>query len=230
MVPTSNFSNLDLGSNPPIPSDTVKIEVQVSNAEVSHAYAEAFLREAERRDPDMFRVVDLTLDELKAYFDFLLSMRIKVIQNDCPEFRKLKVLWIPSFFQYVLSMIGIVKIRQFGLTITPVREEVKGQTLIPLGEAFKISNKLSSFADKMLMMEDAMPREMYGNDDVMSCVLLAGYVKATKELQHPAATYVSAFVNMTLKKEAAFKVLYMVQYDDIDFITMALSSERSIYG
>lgn len=228
MVSNSNYSNLDLGSNPPIPAENVVIEVVVSNQEVSHAYADAFLREAERRDPQMFHIVGLTQQELYNYFDFLLDMRIKVIQNDCPEFRKLKTLWIPSYFQYVLSMIGVVKVRPFGLTINPIMEP--RDTKYGVKQAFETSCKLSSFADKMLMMEDSMPREIYGNDDVMSCVLLAGYVKATKELKHPAATYVSAFVNMTLKKEAAFKVLYMIQYDDIDFITMALSSERSIYG
>ena len=94
----------------------------------------------------------------------------------------------------------------------------------------EISSKIGAFEDDLQIVKDAMPRSEEGNPDVMSTALIADYVRSINKVQHVASTYVTAFMGLTLRKEAAMQVLYRVQYDDIEFIRSALISERRIYS
>jgi hypothetical protein len=96
-------------------------------------------------------------------------------------------------------------------------------------EALSVSEKVGMFLDDLQIVQDAMPRSEQGNVDVMSTAMIAGYVRAMKKVDHVSATYVTAFLGMKLKEEAAMQTLYRVQYDDIGFIASALTTQRGLY-
>jgi hypothetical protein len=160
------------------------------------------------------------------YMKYLLVKRIETVQMNCPEFRKLKVLYIPVWIQYNLSMIGEVNIREKGLKLVPTIADAE---TISYAEAVAISDKIGAFESDLQIVHDAMPRDITGDVDVMSTAMIDGYVRAIDKVDHVAATYVTAFMGMKLKEEAAFKVLYRVQYDDIDFIATALTAQKGLY-
>lgn len=221
-----NYQTMDLGSVNPTSVPMEVIEVQVSVNGLVGDYARAFVNEAYRVNPGKAKQVQLTEEEVLEYCNFLLTKRIEVIHNTCKDFRSLKSLYIPSFIQYVLSMIGKVINREYGLTIIPVAED---PSKAKLADMYLISEKIGSFERDLQIVQDAMPRDVYGNEDVMSTALIAGYVRSMKKVGHPASTYVTAFLNMSLRKETAFQTLYRIQYDDLEFISMALTTQKSIY-
>lgn len=222
----TEFLSMDLGSNPPTSVPVEDIEVVVDCGQLVGDYAHAFIREAQRINSSLADQVALTEDELMEYFKFILTRRVQFVHGDCPDFRRLKVLYIPSYFQFVISMIGNVMDREYGLRLVPVMEEESTMTLT---DAITISEKIGSFERCLQVVQDAMPRSDKGDKNVMSTALLAGYVRAYRKVEHPAATYVTAFLNMTLRREAAFQALYRIQYDDVAFIQSALTAEKGLF-
>lgn len=222
----SEFLQMDLGSNPAIAVPVEDVQVVINCGELVGDYAHAFVREANRLNPALAQQVGLTEDELMAYFRYLLTKRIQCVEGTCTDFRRLKVLYIPSYFQFVMSMIGIVTDREYGLRLIPVMDQRSDMTL---EDAISVSEKLGSFESCLQIVQDAMPRDDKGDKNVMSTALIAGYVRAYRHVEHPAATYVTAFLGMTLKREAAFTALYRIQYDDVAFIQAALTSEKGIF-
>jgi hypothetical protein len=226
IVNNLDFKNLDLGSSPPTSVPMEVVEVEISGDGIVQQYASAFVKEALRVAPERAKAVDLTSDEMVAYSLYLLSRLIEVINNDCKDFRRIKVLYVPTFLQFVLSTIGIVIDRQLGLKFVPVLEHASTLTY---DEALSISEKIGSFEHDLQIVSDAMPREISGDENVMRTIVLAGYVRATRVIDHPVATYVSAFLNFTLRRESDFAVLYRVQYDDLAFIASALTTRKELY-
>lgn len=222
---STNYEQLDLGTGKPTSVPMEKIDVVMDPDEILGNYAKGFVNEANRVNPLRAEQVGLTEDEVKTYSAFLLQRRIQCVHNECKDYRKLKILRIPSFIQYVLSMVGEVVDRTHGLKFNPVFEG----DVISLDEAYAISDKIRAFEGDLQIVVDAMPRSVEGNPDVMSCALIAGYVRSTEPVGHPAATYVAAFVNATLQKEAAFQALYRVQYDDVSFIQEALTQAKGLF-
>lgn len=206
-----------------VPMETV--EVIVSSKELMSDYAKAFVREAKRVNPQRWEQVQLTEEEMVAYSKFLLVQRIKSVNDECTDWRKLKRLYIPVFLQYTLRMIGIVTMRDIGLRMVPVLSEDDVDT-ITVEEALAISEKISywdTVSDGLSLVVDAMPRSREGDESVMSTAMIAGYARSIKKVKHVVDTYVTKFLNMKLKEELAFKVLYRVQYDDADYIATALT-------
>lgn len=222
----TTFTNMDLGTGKPISVPMETIEVQVSVSDLVGDYAKAFVKEVWRVNPLRAEQVKLTEEEVLEYCNYLLTKRIEVVNDSCYDFRKLKNLYIPSYVQYVLSMIGRLVARQYGITMMPVMEETSAMTF---EEAIIISDKIGAFENDLQIVIDAMPRTIDGNPDVMSTALIAGYVRSLKVLEHPSATYVTAFLDMKLKQETAFQALYRVQYDDIEFIATALTRAKGLY-
>lgn len=222
----STFTALDLGTTQPTSVPNEVVEVEISVGDVVRNYGKAFVQEAYRKAPLRAEQVKLTEEEITKYCDYLLAKRVECVRNDCPDFRKLKVLYIPSFIQYVLAQIGEVRDRDLGLTIRPV---VKDGTIITFDEALMISEKIGSFINDLQIVQDAMPREITGNSDVMSTAMIAGYIRAYKKVSHVSATYITAFLSMKLKQETAFAALYRVQYDDVDYIVSALTTQKVLY-
>jgi hypothetical protein len=222
------FETLDLTNNSkPTSVRTEMIEVEVGTDSLVGDYAHSFIAEAHRVAPLSAEKVNLTDKEITNYCDFLLAKRIEQVHENCPEWRKLKTLWVPVFIQYVLRMIGRVDIFERGLTMMPTMEK---DDIITLPEAFAISEKLGSLSRDLQMVQDAMPRSIYGDKDVMTSAMIAGYARSMEDVGHVSATYVAAFLGAKLKNEVAFKVLYRVQYDDAEFIRTALIANKAVMG
>lgn len=222
----AEYQKLDLGSNPAITVPLEIVEVTVTAKGLVGDYATAFCREAARINPERAKQVMLDETELVEYAEYLLAKRIEIVQNKCPDYRHLKSLYIPGFLQYVLSLVGEVTDRSFGLKMVPVLDAPSKMTF---QQALRISDKIGSFERDMSVFLDAMPRSSEGDMQVMSTALIDGFVRSFKRDIHPAVTYVTAFLGMKLRQEAAFRVLYRVQYDDVEFITAALLTNKRIF-
>lgn len=218
--------NFTLGCDKPTPVSTDIIEVNISSANLFGDFAKAFVAEASRVNPLKFSRAKLSEEEITRYVEYIVTQRIKMVNIEKVRFYELKNLYMPSWIQYIISMIGRVDMRDVGLTMIP-KMEVESQ--MEFTEALAISEKIGSFETDLQIVKDAFPRTIDGDRDVMSSALIADYVKALKPVQHVASTYVAAFAGFKLKEEAAFKVLYRVAYDDLNFIRSALISTKSIF-
>lgn len=221
-----DFQTLDLGTGAPTSVRMEVVKVEVTAEDMVSDYARAFVREAYRVAPARAEQVKLLESEAIAYAKFLLVKRIECVEDNCKDWRRLKTLFIPVFLQYALRMIGKVVIRKRGLTLIP---DMTDRTTITLEEALAISEKIGAFEDDLQLVQDAMPRDISGDVNVMSTALIAGYVRSMTEVQHVSDTYISAFLGMKLAEEQAFAVLYRVQYDDVDFIRTALTLNKRLF-
>lgn len=223
-IENSSFATMQFGTSGPIPAKLETITVVINPEVMVDAYATAFVREAERVAPLLFDRVELTVDEMKKYSRFILKQRVLCVTGECSLFRKLKVLYIPSFLQYAISMVGEVIIRDKGIRLLPSYDE----EVMTFAEAEQISQKIMAFQDELQMVTDAMPRSQKGDVDVMSTALIADYAMSIDKVEHESSAYVAAFMGFKLKEEMAFKVLYRVQYDDINYITSAILSKKEL--
>lgn len=205
-----------------------EVQVSISPSEMVTEYAKAFVREAERKNPLRAKQVNLTADEMVMYATYLLQARIECVNGECKNFRKFKILYIPSYLQYVLETIGIYTDRVYGLRLVPTILEEERVTLTD-EEAVAISEKIGSFIDDLQIVQDAMPRDIVGHEGVMATALIAGYMRSYKVGVKPIDTYVAAFLKLQLCKEQAFAALYRIQYDDYSFIQMALTSQKGLF-
>lgn len=226
MTDFASFESLDLGTPKPtsIPQEVVTVLLSTDN--LIGDFAKAFVNETYRVNPLRAEQVKLTAEEVQQYAHYLMTKRIQIVNNDCPDFRKLKVLYIPSWIQYCLAMVGRLVRRDIGLMIVP---EMETPSTMSFEEAVKISDRIGAFEDDLQVVKDAMPRSIDGNEDVMSTALVADYVRAIKPVQHVASTYVTAFLGMKLKQEMAFQALYRVQYDDFEYVASVLTSAKEIF-
>lgn len=223
----NQFTKLDLGGGSPVAANFDTIEVNINPELVSDQYAKGFVDECFRVAPVKAEKVNLTVQEMIDYVRFLLQRRIASVNYECSDFRRLGILAIPTFVQYVISTIGEVRLDDVGIIIKP---KYNGPDVISLEKAIEISNKVRAFErDGLHIVFGAMPRSCEGDTDVMSCALIADRVVSMKEVAHPISTYAAAFANARIAKEAAFKVLYRTQYDDVDFIAHALPACGGVY-
>lgn len=219
------FASIDLGTGLPTAVPMEIVEVVIQPKILIGDYAIAFLKECERTQPLRALTHGLTQEEIYDYCVFLLDARIKSVTSYVPQFSRLKVLAIPAFIQYCLENVGKVVRNDVGLTMIPVLDESK---VITFEQALAISDKISSFEDTLVILKDAMPRSPEGNQEVMSTALIAGYVRAQMKVS-PVSSYVSAFLGLKLRKENDFQILYRVQYDDLEYIRMALTTQRGLF-
>lgn len=215
-----DFRNVNFETGGPSPIKTEEIKVSISSNVLVENYCAAFIHEAARKAPLIAeRDGALTKQELIDFSNYLMTQRVKAINLDCPDWRKLKLLWIPSFIQYVLSCVGIVQDREYGLKFVPVMENPSTMTF---DVALNISNKIEEYVDYLQMVQDAMPRGVEGDKDVMMSAIIDQYVRSYQKVSHPSATYVAAFLNAKLVDELSFKALYRISYDDIEYIKSAV--------
>ena len=219
-----NFATMNFGSAGPVPAKLETIAVTIDPSIMVDQYADAFVKETTRVAPLIFERVGLTVEEMRSYARFILKQRVLSVKGECKNYRQCKNLYIPSFLQYAISMIGEVIIRPKGIKLVPEYDD----DVISLQEALAISDKVSAFADKLQMVRDAMPRDSKGDVDVMSTALIAGYAMSIEKVEHESSAYVAAFLGFKLQEELAFRVLYRVQYDDVDYITSAILSRKEI--
>ena len=222
----SDFLSMDLGSGKAttIPMETV--EVVISTPNMFGDYAKAFVKEAWRVNPLLAEQVQLNEEELEQYLNYLMTKHVENVNDCCSDFRRLKNLYIPSYFQFVMSTIGVCIDREFGIKLVPEMDEPSSLTY---EDALVVSEKLGSFERDLQIVQDAMPRDIKGNLNVMGSALIAGYVRSYRRVEHPAATYVTAFANLKLKQEASLQALYRLRYDDVNFIQAALTTQKGLY-
>lgn len=215
------FQNLDLGTSAPTSIKMETVKVEVSTGDLIGDYAAAFVNECARKAPLTFDKVGLTKEEVLGYCGYLMTKRIETIELTCKDWRKLKVLYVPSFIQYVLSCIGEVTDYSKGLKFVP---KLATQSDLTFEKAVEVSDKIAAFKEYVQLVRDAMPRSIEGDPDVMASAIIEGYVRSVEKVAHPAATYVTAFAAAKLAEECAFKSLYRIQYDDVDYIRHAMLS------
>lgn len=221
-----SIMSLKLNDQGPRPVETAVIDVVIDPTVMVDDYAKAFVAEVERIRPRLQERVQLTEEEMIKYCRFLLSQRVKNVLGKQIEWRSLKECYIPVFIQYVMTTVGIVRLLGEGLILQPQMKDEK----MTVDEALAISQKLAYFEKDLQMVKDAMPRSKDGDQDTMSCALIAGYVRAMKPVEHPVSTYAAAFLGFKIKEEMAFSMLYRVEYDDLNYIASALLRNKVVMG
>lgn len=222
---SASYDNMVIGTSVPIGITTEVIDVTVEGSELLSSYAKAFVAEAHRVNPLKAEQVNLTQEELISYVTYLLAKRVECVHNECRDFRKLKVLYMPAYVQYVLSRVGEVTMRDIGLKFIP---SFNGEVKLTFEQAVEISEKVGSL-DDLQIVRDAMPRTIEGDPDVMSTMLISGFMRSLKPVKHVASTYVSAFLKCQLERDCALSALFRVQYDDYKFILSALTSQKGLF-
>lgn len=124
-----SFEGLDLGSAKPTSVPVETVVVQLTSSNILGNYARAFVKEAFRVNPLRAEQIKLEEQEVLDYCNYLLTQRVRAVQGQCHDWRKLKSLYIPSWIQYNLSMIGNVLLRDQGLRIVPEMADPSPMTL-----------------------------------------------------------------------------------------------------
>lgn len=223
-VSSIDFTSLDLGTGSPTAVDMQVIPVVISANALLTNFARAFVQEAQRKSPLRADKVGLTVEDVDVYCQYLLFKRVQSVNDECKDWRKLKLLYIPSFVQFAMSQVGKVVIRQYGLTLVPSMEQAD----LTFEQALVTSEKIAAFEDCLQMVKDAMPRGPEGDVDLMSTALIANSVRSMRVVQHVATTYLTAFLNLKIQENQAYAALYRVKYDDLTFITTALCSQKIV--
>lgn len=231
-----NFETLELAPCQAAPVKTEVLEVKVRTNQLSQGYVSAIMCELSAnprgeatfkwvRKTDEFKKCPLNETNLERYLAFLLDQRCLFIANKCPSFGALRGLYIPSYWQFVLSMIGEVRLRSRALIIRPISAEKSDMTL---DEAYAISVQLDHFGEILHLHNAAMPRTKEGHMDVMTSALIADQLRSMTDSVHPALAYVSAVADMKLVEEARFAVLYRIQYDDLENFARQSSFRKTL--
>lgn len=220
------YVNLDLGSGKMISIPMETVYVTINTKDLLGDFVRGFIRELTVRNPWRSEQITLTEGELLKYIEYLLTCRVKYVNGESVPWQQLKALWIPSFIQFILTMIGEVEDRDYGFRLMPA---MNANSKLKFEDALATSQKLSTLADDFDMVKDAMPRSHEGNINVMSSAVIGEYVRSYRKTEHPVYTYVAAMLNLKLKEEAALSALYRFQYDDVNFIHTALSVTRSLF-
>lgn len=196
----------------PVPVREVILKITVSEAVKS--FCDAFVREGYRKNPLCAEKINLTVDELMEYVQYLIHKRIEVVKGTCRDYRRIKRLAMPCFIERMLTDIGRVRILDKGLDIRP---ECDDQPAIDLTKAIEISDKIESFSDDLSVVTGAMPREEMGNPETMSMALIQDYVLGMGDYDDPLLQYIVTFLQLQLEDEM-FNNLYCMRYDDVKTI------------
>lgn len=219
-----NLDELELVHCLATPIETEVITVKVSTNQLSLGYVSALinrlctdelgeriLRTLPKVQKESYEKCPLNEKNLERYLKFLLEQRCLYIADKCTLWGRLRGLYIPSYWQFVLSMIGEVRVRARGIVIKPVAAESSD---MDIEEAYCISRQLLEFEEVIHLHNAAMPRTKEGHTDVMTSALIADRVRSMTDSVHPALAYVVAIADMKLAEETKFAVLYRIQYDD----------------
>jgi hypothetical protein len=207
------------------------VEVTVDPSIIMPEYAKAYVERMYRRNFDKATRVNLTADELTKYFTYLVTKRIQCVYNKCNDFRQLKLLYIPVYVQFALSLIGIAWDREQGIKFQPTLANVNDLDHANVGtyaEMLEISDRLASFESEISLVRDAMPRDPQGDLNFMSTALIGDYVVSQRKLDHVAVTYITTFLNMRLKQETDLAILYRREYGNRSLIAQAIVHEDKL--
>lgn len=215
-----DYAELDWGTQSATPIRSERIEVTVSVDRLTRKYCEAMIDFINLHADKIQQSVKLTVDEMRSYLAFLLTQRCNQVAGNCPLWGKLKGLWVPSFFQYILHCVGEFRDRKYAIDVFPVMDEPSDMTI---EQAYEISHRLGEFEGFLHMERAAMPTSVEGDQAVMSFAIIDNTMRSMSRDAHPIQVYAAAFAGFQLRKEAAFSALYRIQYDDVDTIAMQMS-------
>lgn len=218
------FAELNFGTKPTTASfETISVKI-VPEVMLSD-YAQAYVNEFSRRNPVRAEAVGLTKEELHDYFTGLLIIRIQYVNGACKVWREAKQLLIPTWIEFTLSQVGKVVDADRGLCFVPT---IDGE--VDISSMLTVSDKMRSFLpDGISLHKDAFPRSTEGDLETMSMAILGEYVYSQNKDAHPISSYVASFLGFKLQEEAAYKMLYRVRYDDVQFIKNVLLREETVY-
>lgn len=227
--------NFDFGTKPTT-DQLEEIKVEIHPDLMIGDFGIAYAKELMRRNPVKFEAwvisreseeldhLSAVAKELTEYFTGLIQIRVDSVVSSVPKWREAKKLYIPTWIQFTLTQIGEVVDTVRGLRFTPAMSET-----YDINNLLVTSDKLRAFiVDGVSMHLDAFPRDREGDKDLMGMAIIDGYVRSMSELPHPIYSYVSAFLGAKLESEAAFKMLYRVRYDDVEFIRSMLMHEEAL--
>jgi len=214
---TTNFEQLknqfgNSGKLEPTPMDLLEIQVSIEPDAIFSQFIEAFMFKIEVSNPQIQRYVQLTKEEARYYFEFLLYSRLQYLSGKKVNFDLLNGLYVPAFVDVALAMIGTYTDLSRNLRITvsqPETREFDEDEIVRLGLKFE---RLSQATN---MVKGGLSRGKDGDAEVMTTACIAGYVRSMSEVSHPLKTYLVGFLNTKIVEESSFKMLYRVQYDDI---------------
>jgi len=199
------------------------IEVTITDGLIGD-YARGFVQESYEKHPLRAERVGLTEAEMESYARFLLCRRVDIANGKAAEVSLLRNFWIPAFLQLCLENVGVIVDYARGLEIRP---KFEGK-VISKEEAELISKKVGAFSDVMVILQDAMPRRLTGNEQVMVTALIADCARSMVDVE-PVYAYISAFLGLKLVQENLFANLYRYEFDSVKVIRTAFSLSRVMY-
>lgn len=210
------FESANLSS--PTPVDIETISVTVSGAtDMAARYADAFIRELERKSVPVAKQLAFTGDELVSYFNWTLKQRVAIANNDKVNTRILRMLWIPAFWSIVLNSVGTVWDRDAGLKIVPVFD---GSDVITDEQAVEISNRLQ-YASEVITVVQGFCLTPGGDADMMMCALINHTVKSISKVPS-VKEVIAAYLASTV--DTKFNLLYRYSMDNLSFVSQAADS------
>lgn len=223
------FMNLCLGCSKPTPVETIKVEVEISDMNLFSQYARGFVIECSRCNPLKFDKCNLTPEKMETYVRFIIQERVKLCSDQYVKTYRLKMLYIPCWLEKVIQTIGRVEMRDIGLTLLPKLPEDWVDIDFDKDGIADIAEEVGAFEEDVEMVHDAFFKKREGDKDVMSCALIANYVRAIKPVQHVVSTYIAAFAGFKVSEAMSLAILYRISYDDVNFIQDALMHTRDIF-
>jgi len=205
----------------PSPSHYDVIEMEISPDRFVGDYAKAFLDQVWSVDEPLANRVNINEQELIDYIYFLIAQRVNFVNGVKSNGFKLQKLWIPAFVDLLLTEIGEVQIREFGITIKPVLGDID---VISFDEALNTSVKLSRFSDKISMYTNQFPRTPEGDVEVMSTAFVDEYLKSFSNTISPASRFVAAYLGNQLKAKEVLRGLFRVSYEPVDYMSQVIGS------
>lgn len=198
----------------PTPAAYETIEVEFSLDAIFDEYIGAleWKLESDERGNRLNQLVELTRDEIRYYFGFILQQRIKRCQGEKVNFNLLNSMCVPAFFITAIAMVGNYDDPVRGFSFRPVTSDT---TIYDEGKVEEIATKFMRLRDVFQSAIGAAPRHPDGDPEVMTMACIEGHVRSMSEVSHPLMTYFSAFLNGKVTEEVATRGLYCLQYDNL---------------
>lgn len=225
----------------PMPREITIIEVEIGKGKVPlQNYAEG-LHDAlcfnSYYTMQAGQPLEITVDSLTWYLETLLEARVSIVNGNFRDKSVLRELFIPSFFQLVLSLIGKVNIREKGIELVPKWTSECEELRVKDGRFDKatrdrlldISNKLGYYEKSIHLEKAAMPYSSEGDHNLMMTAVIGDHICAISPVEHGFYTYATAFLRLKILEETTFSILYRVQYDDANLVARYLSTRREVF-
>lgn len=219
------------------PVDYQVIQVKIDPELMITDWADAYAEDLARRNQLKFNAsgytfkgkrIKLTTQVISKYMKQLVRYRVMDVNGQLKGiYPFMKRLGIPVWIQFAISMIGIAHDWDRGLEFVPVLSA--NPETVDIEEMLLISNVLRSFEkDGKPFFTNAWPKSKEGSKDVMSYAIIDGFVSGNDKDAHPLDTYVAGFLGMKIAEEVTFKMLYRINYDEVNQLRMMLMTDDAI--